>query len=274
MSGTGSIGPIRQRINVSILACRVLGQKHYKRTGGRRNRWEELNNGKDLTPVKVAAKRTSTAQALELQASKPPHRLTARTSSPVLSLLLPSSCGGLGVKVRQEGKLFPQRSCRDRERSRNPEWLGEVTGHAEVDHLNRARLVEKPVMMMMGMSALRDGPSRITGGRGSWHLQIRDEEVVGEHAEPIHRGAAIWHDVHLVLGERERLRQRIPHARLVVWQRTTRGRPAGAGIVRSWSGSRRLPWPLTFEPDVDVALPKTPLTSHPDRRDLAGLIRR
>ena len=96
----------------------------------------------------------------------------------------------------------------------------------------------------------------------------------GYMPHPLERGAAVGRDVHVVLGERQRLRQQI--AMLASSSTTrTRGRavpvagrgpaPAAAGAARAAARA------LAVEPGVDVALAEAPLAADAHRRNLAGL---
>ena len=97
----------------------------------------------------------------------------------------------------------------------------------------------------------------------------------GIQPHPLERGAAVGRDVDVVFGERQRLRQQIADARLVVDDEHARARRAGrrrGGAGAAGAGARRAAArPLAVEPGVDVALAEPPLAADADRRNLAGL---
>ena len=75
------------------------------------------------------------------------------------------------------------------------------------------------------------------------HLEVRDQEVVGNEAEPLERRAPVGRQIDVVFGERERLREEIANRRLVVDDedagpargRRRRARRAGSAL-RAWRG--------------------------------------
>ena len=97
----------------------------------------------------------------------------------------------------------------------------------------------------------------------------------GIQPHPLERRAAVGRDVDVVLGERQRLRQQIADARLVVDDEDARARVAGrrtrAGAAAAGARARAAARPLAVEPGVDVALAEAPLAADADRGNLAGL---
>ena len=131
--------------------------------------------------------------------------------------------------------LFAERFGGGGEDARHAEGLGEIARHAEVDRLDRAGL---------GREAGDDDdrevglePARLADDRepvDARHLQVGDEQVVGDDAQPLERGAAVGREVDVVLGQRQRLRQQIADRRFVVDDE--HARPAAGGAA---AGARR-----------------------------------
>ena len=133
--------------------------------------------------------------------------------------------------------------------------------------------VEKPVMMMTGMIGL-EPPRLADDGQAvhARHLQVGDQQVVGDDPQALERRCGRRARIDIVLGQRQRLRQQIADASP---RRPRRGRAAvrrgGRRGVRRRGAARALPRPLALEPGVDVALAEPPLPADAHRRDLAGL---
>ena len=122
-------------------------------------------------------------------------------------------------------------------------------------------------MMMIGRSAL--DALRLSDQRQAVHarhLEIGDEQIVREGAHAIERGRAVGRGVHVVLRQRERLRQQVADAGLIVDHEHALPRVAdrrrgrcGPFAAAAAAGT------LAVEPRVDVALPEPPLPADANR---------
>src|SRR5262252_7120957 len=148
------------------------------------------------------------------------------------------------VQHPQAGRpLFSERFCSGRQHLRHAEGLGQVAGHAEIHRFDRARLGGEPGdddHRQVRLVALRFADDREAVHAG--HLQVRDQEIVRIEPHPLQCRSSVGGDVDVVFGERERLREEVADARLVVHDEDagTRGAPGGGrGPPRGGPGGCR-----------------------------------
>src|SRR5260221_7857069 len=124
--------------------------------------------------------------------------------------------------------LFPERF---RSRSQHPwhaEGLRQVARDAQVDRLDGARFVREPGDdddRKVGFEPAGLADDREAGY--ARHLEIGDEEIVGNDPQPLERRPAVGRQVDVVLRQRERFRQQVADRRLVVHHEDARAPARG-----------------------------------------------
>src|SRR3954470_8409084 len=166
--------------------------------------------------------------------------------------------------------LFAEGFRRRSQHAWHTEGLGEIARDAKIHGFDGAGLVREASDDDHGEIGFQ--PARFADHGepvDAGHLQVGDQQVIGNDAQALERGAAVGRHVHVVFGERERLRQQVADRRLVVDDEDARA--AGGGLTRGRrrGGARTAARTLALEPRVDVALAEPPLAADADRGNLA-----
>src|SRR5262245_51491007 len=247
-----------------------------------------------LGPLRPTRSRSSICQLTVSRSTRSPNDLLSaanwiisqcsRGPTPARDHALRATAFGLAARLRRAallGRRFARGETIDssllaerlggREHARYTEGLRQISRHAEVDCLNGAGFAreagdddDRDVRLESSRFA-NDGEAV-----DARHLEIGDQQIVRDDAQPLERGSSVGREIDVVLGQRERLRKQIPDCGLVIDDE--HARPPGDGYGRGAQGAgAALTRPLAFEPGIDVAFAEPPLASHAHRRDLSGL---
>src|SRR4051812_32961516 len=166
--------------------------------------------------------------------------------------------------------LFAQRFGGYREDPGNAKGLRQIPRDPQINGLNRTCLGREPGNdddrnVGLEPACLPDDRQAVNAG----HLQVGDEQVIWDHAQPLEGGPAIRRKVHVVLREGKGFQQQISNRGLVVYDEDA----SASGHRRRGTGGRGAlrSRPLIFEPGVDIALAETPLPADADSGDLSCL---